>query len=74
MFLSARHMRAFKTSGGFNGMYEVSIASNCRPAKNHSVMSQNVLDGLNHNLTIFTLINSHILIDLCFEFFKNQKP
>lgn len=66
-------MRAFKTSGGLKDMYETSIASNCRPAKNHSVMSQNVLDGFNHHFTTFTLINIHILTDVCFEFFKNPK-
>ena len=75
MFLSACHMRAFKTSGGLKAMYEyeVTITSNCRLAKNHSVMSQNVLGGLNHTFTIFTLINSPILIDLRFECFKNSK-
>jgi hypothetical protein len=66
---------SFKTSGSLKGMYEyeVSITSNCRLAKSHSVMSQNVLGGLNHSVTIFTLINSPILIDLRFECFKNSK-
>jgi hypothetical protein len=74
MFLSACHMRAFKTSDGLKGMYEyeVSITSNCRLAKNHSVMSQNVLGGLNHSFTIFTLINSPILIDLVLNVLKTQ--
>jgi len=62
----------FKISGDLNGMYDVFDASSCRPAKNHSVMSQNVLDGLNHSFTTCTLINSLFWLTYVLNFFKTK--